>query len=102
MDYTPPELRENRGEVEFALKGKLPRLIQLTDIKGDLHCHSDWNGGNDSILEMAEMAMVLGYQYIGISDHTKFLRIEHGLNEKQLSQQRKEIDKLNLEFKEQN
>jgi len=102
MDYTPPELRENRGEIEFALKGKLPILIQLTDIKGDLHCHSDWNGGNDSILEMAEMAMVLGYQYIGISDHTKFLRIEHGLNEKQLSQQRKEIDKLNLEFKEQN
>jgi len=98
MDCPPPELRENQGEIEFALRGKLPRLIQLKDIKGDLHCHSDWDGGNNSILEMAEAAMAQDYEYIGISDHTKFLRIEHGLDEQQLAQQRKEIDTLNSKF----
>ena len=104
MDYPPPELRENQGEIEAALRqaqGKpngLPKLIQLKNIKGDLHCHSDWDGGNNSILEMAEVAMALGYQYIGISDHTKFLRIEHGLDEQQLAQQRKEINTLNSKF----
>ena len=98
MDCPPPELRENRGEIESALGNKLPVLIQLTDIKGDLHCHSDWDGGNNSILEMAETAIIQGYEYLGISDHTKFLRIEHGLNEQQLAQQRKEIDRLNKKF----
>ncbi|XOB42709.1 MAG: DNA polymerase/3'-5' exonuclease PolX [Candidatus Nealsonbacteria bacterium] len=98
MDWVPPELREDQGEIEAALKGNLPKLLQLKDIKGDLHCHSSWNGGENSISEMARKAMEMGYEYIGISDHTKFLRIEHGLNEKQLSEQRKEIDKLNKKF----
>ena len=98
MDWIPPELRENQGEIEAALRGKLPKLIELKDIKGDLHCHSKWDGGRNSILEMAESAREIGYQYLGISDHTKFLKIEHGLNEKQLAQQRKEIDKLNSRF----
>ncbi len=98
MNCPPPELRENRGEIESALRNKLPVLIQLADIKGDLHCHSNWNGGSNSILEMAKAAMSLGYEYLGISDHTKFLRIEHGLNERQLVQQRKEIDRLNKKF----
>jgi DNA polymerase (family 10) len=102
MDCPPPELRENRGEIEFALRGKLPRLIQLKDIKGDLHCHSDWDGGNNSILEMAEAAMARDNEYIGISDHTKFLRIEHGLDEKKLTAQRREIDKLNQKLKIEN
>ncbi len=102
MDWVPPEIRENQGEIEAALKGKLPVLVQLKDIKGNLHCHSDWNGGGDSILEMAEKAMELGHDYIGISDHTKFLRIEHGLNEKELSEQRKEIDKLNKKLAKKN
>ncbi len=98
MDWIPPEIREDQGEIEAALKGKLPKLVQLKDIKGDLHCHSNWNGGENSILEMAQKAMELGHDYIGISDHTKFLRIEYGLDEKQLSKQRKEIDKLNKKF----
>jgi len=76
----------------------LPKIIDYNDIKGDLHCHSDWNGGDNSIKEMAEAAQEMGYDYLGISDHTKFLRIENGLNEKQLTQQRKEIDKLNSRF----
>jgi DNA polymerase (family 10) len=98
MDWIPPEIRENQGEIGTALKGKLPKLLQLKDIKGDLHCHSSWNGGENSILEMAKKAMEMGYEYIGISDHTKFLRIEYGLDEEQLSKQRKEIDKLNKKF----
>ena len=102
MSWIEPELRENQGEIEAALKGKLPRLIGYNDIKGDLHCHSHWDGGANSIEEVAEAAKKMGYQYIGIADHTKFLRIEHGLNEQQLAQQRKEIDKLNSKFKIQN
>ena len=96
--WIPPEMRENEGEIEASQKGRLPKLIEYNDIKGDLHCHSNWNGGTNSIKEMVEMAQKMGYQYLGIADHTKFLRIEQGLNEKQLSGQRKEIDKLNKKF----
>jgi len=95
LQYPPPELRENRGEIEAALNNKLPKLLKLSDIKGDLHCHSKWDGGKHSVLEMAEEGLRYGYEYIGISDHTKFLKIEHGLNEKELMAQRKEIEKLN-------
>ena len=102
MKCPPPEIRENQGEIEAALKSKLPKLIELKDIKGDLHSHSDWDGGDNSILEMAETAIALGYEYIGISDHTKFLKIEYGLDEKQLVQQRKEIDRVNSKLKAQN
>jgi len=106
MACPPPEIRTDRGEIEAALssfQGKkgLPDLIRLKDIKGDLHCHSDWDGGKDAILEMAQSAIGRGYEYIGISDHTKFLKIEHGLDERKLSLERKEIDRLNLRFKKQ-
>ena len=102
MTLMPSEIRENEGEIEAALQNKLPKLVELKDIKGDLHCHSNWNGGKNSIEQMCQMAMSLGYEYIGISDHTKFLRIEHGLNEKQLLQQGKEIEKLNAKLKNKN
>ena len=102
MQTPPPEIRENEGEIEAALKGELPGLLNVKDIKGDLHCHSDWDGGANSIEEMAKAAKDLGYEYIGISDHTKFLRIERGLNEKQLLEQRKEIDKINRKLKIEN
>ncbi len=95
MDWPSPELRENQGEVEASLEHCLPKLIGYNEIKGDLHCHSDWDGGENSILEMALAGQELGYEYLGIADHTKFLRIEHGLNEKQLLMQRKEIEKIN-------
>ncbi len=99
MKWIPPELREDQGEIEASLKDNLPQLIEQKDIKGDLHCHSGWNGGKHTILEMAEEAMQIGYSYLGISDHTKFLKIENGLDEKKLSLQRKEINKLNLKLK---
>jgi len=99
-----PELRENNGEIEAAFRsaqGKLPGLpdiIDYYDLKGDLHCHSNWDGGADSIEKIAEAAQALGYKYIGIADHTKFLRIERGLDENRLLEQRKEINKLNAEI----
>ncbi|MDI6602841.1 MAG: DNA polymerase/3'-5' exonuclease PolX [Patescibacteria group bacterium] len=99
MQWVPPELRENQGEIEAALEGKLPKLIDYRDIKGDLHCHSKWDGGTNSIEEVVKTAQEMGYEYLGISDHTKFLRIEHGLDEKKLSEQRKEIEKLNSKLK---
>jgi DNA polymerase (family 10) len=102
MDWIPPELRENQGEIGASIKRKLPKLINYKDIKGDLHCHSKWDGGANKIEELVEMARKMGYQYLGISDHTKFLRIEHGLDEKKLALQRKESDKLNSKFKIQN
>ena len=108
LSYIEPELREDQGEIESALQqfqGKLPglpKLITNKDVLGDLHCHSHWDGGRDSILEMARTAMSLGYQYIGIADHTKFLRIEHGLDEKQLLRQNREIKSLNSKFQSTN
>ncbi|MCM8801601.1 MAG: DNA polymerase/3'-5' exonuclease PolX [Candidatus Omnitrophica bacterium] len=99
MDWIPPELREDRGELELALKKRLPNLIELKDIKGDLHIHSKFNGGANTIEEIAEQAIRLGYAYIGIADHTKFLKIEHGLDEEQIHQRNKHIERLNERYK---
>jgi len=95
LDLIPPEMRENQGEIELAREKKLPKIIEYNDIKGDLHCHSNWDGGINSIKDIAQAAQKMGYEYIGISDHTKDLKIEKSLNEKELLKQKKEIDKLN-------
>ena len=97
-----PELRENQGEIEAALNGKLPKIINYGDIRGDLHVHSDWDGGDNSINDLAEAAIKIGYEYLGISDHTKALHIEHGLDEKQLERRNSEIDKINTRYELQN
>jgi DNA polymerase (family 10) len=102
LPWIEPELREDQGEIEKGLKKELPKIIGYDEIKGDLHCHSNWDGGENSIKEMAKAGMEMGYEYIGISDHTKYLKIEHGLDEKKLVLQRKEIDKLNEKFKKEN
>jgi DNA polymerase (family X) len=104
LDWIEPELRENQGEIEAGLEktGLIPKIINYQDVKGDLHCHSSWSGGENTIEEMAKAALLMNYQYIGITDHTKFLRIEHGLDEQQLASQRKEILKLNSRFKLEN
>jgi DNA polymerase (family 10) len=104
IPWIDPELRENRGEIEAALRqaqGKfpaLPSIIGYGDLKGDLHCHSNWDGGKHSIEDLAKQAIKMGYEYVGISDHTKFLQIEKGLNEKQLEKRNKEIDKINKQL----
>ncbi|MDO8558971.1 MAG: DNA polymerase/3'-5' exonuclease PolX [bacterium] len=102
LAWIPPELRENQGEIELAENGspqKLPRIIGYGDIRGDLHVHSNWDGGDNSIEELAGVAQKMGYEYIGIADHTKALHIEHGLDEKQLEQRNKEIDQINTRYK---
>ena len=98
MPLIPPELRENRGEIEAALAGRLPEVIGYGDLKGDLHVHCDWDGGASSIAELAEAALAMGYEYIGISDHTKFLKIERGLDEAKLAARNQEIDQFNVKL----
>ena len=100
LAWMPPELRENRGELQAAREGRLPQIIGYNDIKGDLHVHCNWNGGANSIEVIAQAAMAMGYEYIGISDHTKFLRIEHGLDEEQLMERNREIDGLNEKLRQ--
>jgi DNA polymerase (family 10) len=95
LPWIPPELRENTGEIEAALKGKLPKLIDYKDLRGDLQVHSNWTDGANTIREMAEEAKKLGLEYIVISDHAKSLAMTGGLDEKAIEEQGKEIDKLN-------
>ncbi len=94
LPYIEPELRENRGEIEAAMEGRLPVLVTLDDIKGDLHCHTTWSDGQYSIEEMALAARDLGYSYIAITDHSRRLAMIKGLDEKKLVEQRAEIDRL--------
>jgi len=95
LQYIPPELREAQGEVERAEQGTLPRLVELSDIKGDLHVHTDWSDGHNSIEEMALAAKELGYQYIAITEHSGGRGIAHGLDEERLRKQVAEIKALN-------
>lgn len=99
MDWIEPELREDRGEIEAAQKGNLPELIQEPEIKGDLHVHSKWSDGTSSIEEIAKAAQKRGYQYIALCDHSKSLRIAHGLDEARLLKQIEEIDRINEKLK---
>ncbi len=99
MLWIEPELREDRGEVEASQKRKLPRLVDESEIKGDLHVHSKWSDGSSSIEEIARMAQKRGYQYIAICDHTKSLKITHGLDESRLIKQMEEIDRINEKMK---
>jgi DNA polymerase (family 10) len=95
LEWIPPELRENRGEIEAAKEGRLPRLVELGDIKGDLHVHTNWSDGASSIEEIAEAARRRGYQYLVISDHSHGLGIAKGLTPERLKEQRAIIDELN-------
>ncbi len=97
LHYIPPELRENTGEIEAALKGKLPHLVDYEDIKGDLHLHTNWSDGKASIRKMAWEAVIMGYKYMAITDHT-ILPVAGGMDEKRLMEQMKEIDRINDEI----
>ena len=95
MKYISPELRENRGEIEASLSNGLPNLIKYDDIKGDLHVHSIWSDGNNTIEELALASKHMGYEYIGISDHSESLKIANGLDNKNILKKMNEINKLN-------
>ena len=100
MDWIEPELREDRGEIEASQKGRLPKLVQESEIKGDLHIHSKWSDGTSSIEEIARASQKRGYQYVAICDHSKSLKIAHGLDESRLMKQIEEIDCLNEKMKD--
>jgi DNA polymerase (family 10) len=99
LPYIPPELREDSGEIEEASQGRLPRLVELSDIKGDLHVHSKWSDGSYDFEELAEAARQRGYDYIAITDHSKGLAIAGGLTAERLMAQKKELDKINKRLK---
>jgi DNA polymerase (family 10) len=94
LPWIPPELRENRGEIERAEKGKLPKLLELTDIRGDLHMHTTATDGTATILEMIEAAKERGREYIAITDHSKRVSMANGLDAARLRAHWKEIDKI--------
>ena len=98
MDWMPPELRENTGEIEAAMEHRLPELVEIDQIKGDLHVHTDWSDGTASIKEMAEKARSMNLEYLAICDHTKSLGIARGLDEERLLEQLKEIRRLDEEM----
>ena len=94
MDWMQPEMRENLGEIEAAARHALPRLIEAADIKGDLHMHTTASDGHNSILEMAEAALAVGYKYIAITDHSKILAMTGGLDEKRALEHIKNIQEV--------
>jgi DNA polymerase (family 10) len=98
LDYIEPELREDSGELEAAAAHKLPRLIRMDDIRGDLHLHSDWSDGKAGIREMALAARAQGYDYMAISDHTQSLGMVRGLTPAKLERQLEEIAGINAEL----
>jgi DNA polymerase (family 10) len=99
LPYISPELREDTGEVEAAMAGRLPKLVELEDIKGDLHVHSKWSDGSHDFDELIDEAKKRGYEYIAITDHSKGLGIARGLSAERLMEEKKEIDAVNKRLK---
>lgn len=98
LPWIPPEIREDSGELAAARAGRLPKLVELQNIKADLHMHSTWSDGKAGIREMAEAARARGYRYIAITDHSAYLGVTNGLDAGRLKQQAAEIAALNAEF----
>jgi len=95
LDYIAPELREDRGEIEAARSKKLPALVELEHIRGDLHCHTRATDGRDTLEAMARAAAACGYEYLSINDHSRHVSVAHGLDSRRLQQQIRAIDRLN-------
>ncbi|AKH38082.1 MULTISPECIES: DNA polymerase/3'-5' exonuclease PolX [Nitrosomonas] len=100
LPFIPPELREDRGEIEAARSGHLPELIELGDLKGDLHAHSKASDGHATLKEMASAAQQCGFEYLAITEHSRQLTVAHGLDPTQLAKQIDEIDRLNEQLTE--
>lgn len=99
LPYIPPELREDAGEIDAARRGKLPRLIERKDLRGDLHVHTDASDGHDTLEAMAEAARAMGYEYLAITEHSQRLAMTRGLDAKRLRAQGRAIEKLNERMK---
>ena len=100
LKYIEPELRENMGEIEAAQKGKLPNLLQMKDIKGDLHTHTNWSDGSNAIEQMIEAARKLGYKYIALTDHSKSDTIAKGMDEKRILKYIEAVRKAAKKYKD--
>ena len=98
LPYIPPELREDRGEIEAAQQGHLPKLLERQDIRGDLHAHTKATDGRNTLAEMAEAARDLGLEYLAITEHSRHLAVAKGLDSKRLRRQITEIDRLNTKL----
>jgi DNA polymerase (family 10) len=98
LPWIPPELREDEGEFEAARAGALPRLVELSDMRADLHMHSTWSDGRADIRTMAEAARARGYSHIAITDHSAYIGLTHGLDAERLRAQRREIAALNAAY----
>ena len=98
LPYIPPELREDRGEIEAAHGGRLPQLVTREDLQGDLHLHTKASDGRNTMREMALAAQALGLGYIAITEHSRRLAVAHGLDPQRLARQIDEIDRLNEEL----
>jgi DNA polymerase (family 10) len=99
LDYVPPEMREDTGELVVAEQHRVPKLVELRDLQGTFHCHTTASDGNNSLEEMAEAARALGLKYLGIGDHSQSLTVANGLTPDRVRQQQKEIDALNKKLK---
>lgn len=99
LPYIPPEIREDSGEIEAAREGTLPTLVEARDIKGDLHCHSDYSDGTATLEEVAAAGKKRGYSYILVTDHSKSLRIANGLSNDRRLKQIAAIDRLNARLR---
>ena len=95
LEYIPPELRENRGELEVAQERKIPELVEIEDLKADLQMHTTWSDGSATLEEMAKGAKARGYHYIAVTDHSVSVRVANGLSEERFRKQWKEIEGLN-------
>lgn len=98
LPYIPPELREDRGEIEAARAGRLPHLVELADLRGDLHVHTKATDGHNTLREMALAAQARGFEYLAITEHSRRLTVAHGLDPLRLARQCDEIDRLNEEL----
>lgn len=98
LQYIEPEMREDTGEIEAAINRTLPEIVPYHGIMGDLHVHSVWSDGKNSIGELAEAAQAYGYEYIAICDHAWNPKISRGLDEEALVQQQREIEKINRDL----
>jgi DNA polymerase (family 10) len=99
LDYVPPEMREMTGELEAAEEHRLPSLVEVDDLRGTFHCHTEWSDGKNTLAEMAEAARKLGLKYLGIADHSQSLTVANGLSPERVRKQHKEIDALNAKLK---
>lgn len=99
LSYVPPEIRENKGEIDLARAHKLPSLVYKEHIRGDLHIHSRWSDGRNTIEEMADRAIQKGYQYFAITDHSRSLKIAGGLSLKEVAKQQELITAVNKNLK---